>query len=275
MTVFEPPADATRAEALAAAQAFIELWVASLPGKRNWFVGQVAGRGGWAPDGSIDSLNVAEEFVAAHLVDNVPGVEPPGWKSVEHVDAGFSDYGLALVDGLAGYIAAILIPATATTWVVKNDAMHPDDLQPVLTKNVTPPWKLAENVCTRVARNRPPQLQQQVVYNVELVAAIAAQQAEGVEATKGIVVDIALHEDDDEWDAEVQIPEYAEDEIGFEAYASLEDRIAEVPGVVEAMGEDREIFLVRLTPEARANPESVRAGVQAIIDEYVRQAAGS
>ena len=39
------------------------------------------------------------------------------------------------------------------------------------------------------------------------------------------------------------------------------------------MEEELEIFLVSLTPEARSDLETVRAGVQAVIDEFARQAA--
>jgi len=57
--------------------------------------------------------------------------------------------------------------------------------------------------------------------------------------------------------------------VGFEAYASLEERFSAVPGVVEAMFEDREVCLLRLA--AGAELDAVRRGLEAVLAELVAQ----
>ena len=276
MSIFVPPVGASRREAVAAAQVFFNSWVGALPARKVWLVEQVKTRAGWSPDGSIESLDAVEGFVAQHLSTEVSGLPAPSWKTNRDFQLGFSDYGWALIDGLAAYIAGVLLPATNTTWLLDDDPRSGHDLQPVPSRpGVTPPWRLAHAAVARVMSKDPdPVVRSAVEYILEMQARFAAQEAAGIPTTWHLVVGIeAMDNDDDEWDAEVQIPDYAEREIGRKAYASLEDRIAALPGVLEALGEDREIFLVRLTPEAKSDLETVRADIQAVIDKFSRQTA--
>lgn len=72
------------------------------------------------------------------------------------------------------------------------------------------------------------------------------------------------------FDAELYIPSTAKDVLSFEIYASLEDRFASAQGVIEAIGEDRELFLLRLEPKVR--PPTLRKHLQAVLDAAVAEA---
>lgn len=258
MTVFRPPAGAARRTAVSAAQQFFDDWVAGLPDRAAWFRRQAAERAGLQLDGSVASLDGAEAFVHSHLGVEVPGTAPPPWKSGAHAEMGWTDFGAALVDGLTAYVAEVLLPASGAGWRLDTDKRSAYDLQPVPSDPVvTPPWRLATGSAARFSHGiAGGSLRGQVEHVLATQAAAAPD--------RGLVAEVALV-DDDRWDAEVQVPDAAESVLGAAAYATLEDRIAAVPGVLEVRGEDREVFLVRLSPEV--GPERVRDGVQAVLDE--------
>lgn len=64
------------------------------------------------------------------------------------------------------------------------------------------------------------------------------------------------------WDVQVSLPEEAEDLLGADAYASLEERFAAVPGVRRVVFEDRDLLVLSTDG---LEPEELRRALNGVV----------
>lgn len=260
-STLEPP---SRAEA----EAFFAAWTAALPDRLVWFEAQVAADSGPVLDGSPASLEPLLAFVLDRIADLRPVDPAPLWFRQVHRDVGWSSYGAALVVGLIAYVASIYrrLLGDRAEWVLNVDERDADFLQPVMRDGVIPPpWTVVATIeVVRSGRGDLGRLRG-IVESVTAVREALGWSASGSPTS----VELTPVEEFSEWDVQVEVAEDLVEVVGFEAYASLEERFGSVPGVVAAMFEDREVCLLKLA--AGADRDAVRRGLEAVLAELVPQ----
>jgi hypothetical protein len=235
----------------AQARDFLTDWTASLPARLEWFRDEV-------PDHlaglRLDELDALFEVVHERRRDPRDVAHPPLWWPGRLGDA-FTGYGAALVDGLTAAVAAIYADRVGAVWAIGPDPDDPYYRQPVLTGVRTPPWRQVLSSLAHRDKGRPAGLQQAV--ELALAAAPAAEPAAAPVTADVEPAGLA------DWDVRVSLTEGAAEALGHAAYAALEDRLAALPGVVAAMAEDREEFLLRTDP--RLDRTTLAEAVQALL----------
>ena len=221
------------------AEQFLHRWTATLPERLAWFREQVPAE---LSGTGLDDFDALLSFVAgARSSERVAVADPPLWWTGGFRDQ-FTAYGAALADGLVAAIADVVQRSTGAQWHLGEDRKEDVYRQPVLVPVAAPPW---QQVFTGIARlqgggpRRPVSLRTAV----ELTLAAAEPQIAGDEPLDvSAEVFVSTHPD---WDLRVALTEGASEVLPSAVYMGFEDLLRSVPGVVDAMGEDREEFLVR------------------------------
>jgi hypothetical protein len=252
----EPP---TRAEA----EAFLERWVVALGPRLAWFEAEVAAAGGPATDRTTQSLEPLLGFVVERIDGPAPVDPVPEWYGDVHRGYGWSAYGAAMAEGLMAYVAAVYrgVAGSAADWVLNTDRMHAHFRQPVMrVPTIAPSWAQVPGKIVRLQRGGDPGGLRKAVESV----LSHWRPAGNVEQGPDLWVEVTPIRHP-EWDVQVSLPEDLGHTVGEEAYASLEDRFATVPGVAAAMREDRELCLLRLVDGA--DGATLQQRLQAVVDD--------
>ncbi len=258
----EPP---TRAEA----EAFLERWVAGLEPRLAWFEAEVAAEGGPALDHTTASLEPLAELVVERIGSPTPVDPVPIWYREVHQSYGWSPYGAALAEGLMAYVAQIYrnVAGAGADWVLNTDQQHADYHQPVMRDpRIAPSWTQVRGSTAMRQRGRPPGGLRRAVESV-LSTWTPSEGDPGADLRVEVVAS-----NHPEFDLQVSLPEDLADTLGEEQFASLEERFAEVPGVVSALFEDRELCLLQTVPGVGA--DTVRACLQSVVDALATPRAG-
>ena len=196
-------------------------------------------------------------------VGTTAAVDPvPEWYGEVHRRYGWSPYGAALVEGLMAYVAQIYrdVAGRDADWVLNTDRRHAHFHQPVMRDGrLAPSWTQVAGSVAKRQRGEPAGGLRRAVESVLSTWTPVPGSVDGADLR--LDVGPSGHPD---FDVEVSLPEDLADTLGQEAYASLEDRFAAVPGVAAAVFEDRDRCLLRLAPGVDA--ASVRPPLQAVVD---------
>lgn len=247
------------------ARAFYERFVASGPGRLAWFR-QVLAAVGLPTSPTVDEIDGIVAFVAARIAAEGEA-SPPVWLTDDLVRRwGYSPYGAALADGLVHLSAEIYHCEVGAEWVYSNDhPMDADYQRPTMSfVTISPPWGVI-SIVSRIAVGKDAPNR----WGDGMRNCIDATRARGADALRSnvpvsmeLVVEISPADDDDfTW--QLWVDEAAEMELGEEAFLSLSDRLAKVPGVREVYQEDREIFFL---DAPGTDPKAIEAQCRAIVD---------
>lgn len=261
-TVREPP---RRADV----EAFLARFVAALDTRLPWFEAEAANRGGPVPDGSTTSLDPLLDFVVAHIGEERP-VEPPEWFGDAHRRRGWTAYGAALAEGLMAYLAAIYRARTGASWVLDTHRRSAHYHQPVMSvRFLPPPWRQVQGSVVRAQDDPNRNGSLTAVAETSLADAGVSPSGSTEDARLDVSVDRICHP---KWNFEAWIGEQAEDVLGTDRFLDLVHRFQSLPGVEDAVQEDREVFLLRTA--RRTDTTELQRRLQAVLDEAVAEARG-
>lgn len=232
-------------------------YVGQLAWRLPWFRDRVAAAGGPPVDGTVASLDALAAFVAVRAHDPGPVTTEPFWFQPPGRRPDWTPAGAEWVEGLAAAVAAVITTATGARWVFDTDARYVTGHQPVLQGIVNTPQRLATLAVTEALSGRTPRPLSVLVprmidqYDPALRLAgapgLGADDGGGpaapVEAAAPVTVEVTPMTGGP-WDVQVSLPEEVEDLLGREAYASLEERFAAVPGVRRVVFEDRDVAVL-------------------------------
>lgn len=254
---FDSGTPAPRDVALPLARAYVEQLAWRLP----WFRDRMAAAGGPPVDGTVESLDALAAFVAVRAHDPGPVTADPFWFQPPGRRPDWTEAGAEWVEGLAATVAEVITTATGARWVFDTDPRYVTGHQPVLQGIVNTPQRLATLAVMDASSGRTPRplsvlvprmikqydpalrLAGAPVLGADDGAVEGAVPAAPVVAAAPVTVEVTPVTGSP-WDVQVSLPEEVEDLLGPEAYASLEERFAAVPGVSTVVFEDRDVAVL-------------------------------
>ena len=264
------------AKAKATARAVFETYVATEHERDATFRRIVASRGGPALDGTRASLGPLGAWLLEPVPPGPEDDEKPIWAWDRDDDDPYLK-GSWLPDGLGTYALGILRRRHPTlTWTLEEDRRSIYEGKPLLAGLGPVEWLpyAAMLGYLRLAREATPPDPDWLLTAFDTWSALAEKAAGGRVA--GAAEDIDGDEEvtveaiagDQDWDAELWIPESAETDLGRAAYDALYDRFAAIPGVERLAWEDRERFLLRLRRGTRIDDvaEAARRAFRDAVD---------
>lgn len=268
---FDSGSPAPREVALPMARDYVEQLVWRLP----WFRDRVAAAWGTPADGTVESLDALAAFVAARVHDPSPVTADPFWFEPPGHRPDWTEAGAEWVEGLAAAVAEVITAATGARWVFDTDPRFVTGHQPVLQGIVNTPHRLASLAVADVLSGRTsrplsalvPKMIDQYDPTLRLARAPALDENDAVRADAPTAV--ATHVTVEvtpltggPWDVQVSLPEEVEDLLGADAYASLEERFAAVPGVRRVVFEDRDLLVLSTDG---LEPEELRRALDGVL----------
>lgn len=268
---FDSGSPAPREVALPMARDYVEQLIWRLP----WFRDRVAAAWGPPADGTVESLDALAAFVAARAHDPSPVTADPFWFEPPGQRPDWTEAGAEWVEGLAAAVAEVITAATGARWVFDTDPRFVTGHQPVLQGIVNTPHRLASLAVADVLSGRtgrplsalvPKMIDQ---YDPTLLLARApglgendAVRADAPTAVAAPVTVEVTPLTGGPWDVQVSLPEEVEDLLGADAYASLEERFAAVPGVRRVVFEDRDLAVLSTDG---LEPEELRRALDGVL----------
>lgn len=268
---FDSGSPAPREVALPMARDYVAQLVWRLP----WFRERVAAAGGPPADGTVASLDALAAFVAARVHDPSPVTADPFWFEPPGQRPDWTETGAEWVEGLAAAVAEVITAATGARWVFDTDPRFVTGHQPVLQGIVNTPHRLAALAVTDVLTGRTgrplaalvPKMIDQYDPTLRLAAAPGLGEDDAVRADAPTAASAPVTVEvtpltGGPWDVQVSLPEEVEALLGADAYASLEERFAAVPGVRRVVFEDRDVAV--LSTEG-LEPEELRRALDGVL----------
>jgi hypothetical protein len=250
---FDSGSPAPREIALPMARDYVEQLLWRLP----WFRDRVDAAWGPPADGTVESLDALAAFVAARVHDPSPVTVDPFWFEPPSRRPHWTEAGAEWVEGLASAVAEVITAATGARWVFDTDPRFVTGHQPVLQGIVNTPHRLASLAVADVLSGRTgrplsalvPKMIEQYDPTLRLARAPGlggndAVRADAPTAVAALVTVEVTPLTGGPWDVQVSLPEDVEDLLGADAYASLEERFAAVPGVRRVVFEDRDLLVL-------------------------------
>jgi hypothetical protein len=268
---FDSGSPAPREVALPMARDYVEQLVWRLP----WFRDRVAAAWGPPADGTVESLDALAAFVAARAHDPSPVTADPFWFEPPGQRPDWTEAGAEWVEGLAAAVAEVITAATGARWVFDTDPRFVTGHQPVLQGIVNTPHRLASLAVADVLSGRTgrplsalvPKMIDQYDPTLRLARAPGLGENDAVRADAPTAVAAPVTVEvtpltGGPWDVQVSLPEEVEDLLGADAYASLEERFAAVPGVRRVVFEDRDLLVLSTDG---LEPEELRRALDGVL----------
>lgn len=268
---FDSGSPAPREVALPMARDYVEQLVWRLP----WFRDRVAAAWGPPADGTVESLDALAAFVAARAHDPSPVTADPFWFEPSGQRPDWTEAGAEWVEGLAAAVAEVITAATGARWVFDTDPRFVTGHQPVLQGIVNTPHRLASLAVADVLSGRTgrplsalvPKMIDQYDPTLRLARAPGlgendAVRADAPTAVAAPVTVVVTPLTGGPWDVQVSLPEEVEDLLGADAYASLVERFAAVPGVRRVVFEDRDLLVLSTDG---LEPEELRRALDGVL----------
>lgn len=268
---FDSGSPAPREVALPMARDYVEQLVWRLP----WFRDRVAADWGPPADGTVESLDALAAFVAARVHDPSPVTADPFWFEPPGQRPDWTEAGAEWVEGLAAAVAEVITAATGARWVFDTDPRFVTGHQPVLQGIVNTPHRLASLAVADVLSGRTgrelsalvPKMIDQYDPTLRLARAPGLGENDTVRADAPAAVAAPVTVEvtpltGGPWDVQVSLPEEVEDLLGADAYASLEERFAAVPGVRRVVFEDRDLAVLSTDG---LEPEELRRALDGVL----------
>lgn len=253
------------------ARDYVEQLVWRLP----WFRDRVAAAWGPPADGTVESLDAVAAFVAARVYDPSPVTADPFWFEPPGQRPDWTEAGAEWVEGLTAAVAEVITAATGARWVFDTDPRFVTGHQPVLQGIVNTPHLLASMAVADVLSGRTgrplsalvPKMIDQYDPTLRLARApdLGGNDAVGADAPTVVAAPVTVEVTPltgGPWDVQVSLPEDVEDLLGADAYASLEERFAAVPGVRRVVFEDREVAVLSTDG---LEPEELRRALDGVL----------
>ncbi|HZM73427.1 MAG TPA: hypothetical protein VFC71_08600 [Candidatus Polarisedimenticolia bacterium] len=262
----------------AEARAAFEQYVSSEAERVDDFRRIVASRGG-PREAELDLSRDSLGPLGAWLLEPVPPGPEDAWRPVWAFDRAADDpylVGSWLPDGLGSYLMAMLRQRhPSLTWKLEDDRrsiFHGLPLLAGLGPIEQLPYTAALGNLDRARKGPLPHDPAWLVKIFDMWSDLAAKTSGTVAPDAEVELDRELDdvtveaiEGDRDWNAELWISEAAETVLGREAYESLYDRFAAIPGVERLEWEDRERFLLRL--RRGADRDLIRLAARRILRE--------
>jgi hypothetical protein len=268
---FDSGSPAPREVALPMARDYVEQLVWRLP----WFRDRVVAAWGPPADGTVESLDALAAFVAARVHDPSPVTADPFWFEPPGQRPDWTEAGAEWVEGLAAAVAEVITAATGARWVFDTDPRFVTGHQPVLRGIVNTPHRLASLAVADVLSGRTgrplsvlvPKMIDQYDPTLRLARAPGLGENDAVRADAPTAVAAPVTVEvtpltGGPWDVQVSLPEEVEDLLGADAYASLEERFAAVPGVRRVVFEDRDLAVLSTDG---LEPEELRRALDGVL----------
>jgi hypothetical protein len=195
--------------------------------------------------------------------------EPPGQRP------DWTEAGAEWVEGLAAAVAEVITVATGARWVFDTDPRFVTGHQPVLQGIVNTPHRLASLAVADVLSGRTgrplsalvPKMIDQYDPTLRLARApgLGENDAVRADAPTAVAAPVTVEVTPltrGPWDVQVSLPEEVEDLLGADAYASLEERFAAVPGVRRVVFEDRDLAVLSTDG---LEPEELRRALDRVL----------
>lgn len=217
------------------ARDFCTRWPGLLQDRLAWFVEEV---GAGAP--GLDALDALVVTVVDRIGEERSAETVPEWYDASVASAGWSAYGAALAEGLMGVVAEIYAAGLGRPlpWVLDQDPRSAYHLKPVVdVEGISPPWRQVIGSLRQVQSGTDPGRLRSVVEHglAQLPDAARPERDVGLVEVTGT--------GRGRW--QVSFPEDIDELLGPAAYADLEDTLAGVDGVDEAVMEDRDRAVLR------------------------------
>jgi hypothetical protein len=215
-------------------------WPGLLRDRLAWFAAEV----GAGPPG-LDALDALDGRVVTVLdrIGEERAVEPvPEWYDASLASAGWSAYGAALAEGLVAVVGEVYAARLGRPlpWVLDEDPKSAYHLKPVVdVEGIAPPWRQVIGSLRQAQAGKGPGRLRSVVEHslAQLPAAGSPRSEPPVELTE------VTKTGRGRW--QVSFPEDIDERLGPAAYAGLEDALAGLDGVDEALMEDRDRAILR------------------------------
>lgn len=219
------------------ARDFCTRWPGLLRDRLTWFVDEV---GAGAPE--LDDLEDLVVTVVDRIGEDRAIETVPEWYDASLASAGWSAYGAALAEGLMGVMAEIYAARLGRPlpWVLDEDPKSAYHLKPVVdVEGIAPPWRQVIGSVRQAQSGKDPGRLRSVVEHslAQLPATGSPRQEQHVDLVE------VTGTGRGQW--QVSFPEDIDERLGQAAYADLEDALAGVDGVDEAVMEDRDRAILR------------------------------
>lgn len=212
-------------------------WPGLLRDRLAWFVDEV---GAGAP--GLDALDDLVVTVVDRIGEDRAVETVPEWYDASLASAGWSAYGAALAEGLMGVVVEIYAARLGRPlpWVLDEDPKSAYHLKPVVdVEGIAPPWRQVIGSLRHAQSGKDPGRLRSVVEHslAQLPAAGSPRPEQHVDLVE------VTGTGRGRW--QVSFPEDIDERLGQAAYADLEDALAGVDGVDEAVMEDRDRAILR------------------------------